>query len=202
MGDFIEEGIKSGKIQSMVALQAASKDMQTGSINVQLRKPITVQTYLPRVIVTTLATKRFDYDTKAVPWDYRAKAKGKMLDVAAAKGMTRYQPKTGLGSRADGMVEPIHLKHQRGTRGLGYELISREACSERFRIKVFVPTQVTISGQTIDEDIIEGIENLFVAVIEEESVIDFKKLTIRDAEPGEFLQNWTISTFLFRQESW
>ncbi|XP_055800977.1 uncharacterized protein LOC129870276 [Solanum dulcamara] len=32
MGDFIEEGIKSGKIQSMAALQAASKDIQSGSI--------------------------------------------------------------------------------------------------------------------------------------------------------------------------
>ncbi|KAG5600627.1 hypothetical protein H5410_031997 [Solanum commersonii] len=32
MGDFIEEGVKSGKIQSMVALQAASRAIQLGSI--------------------------------------------------------------------------------------------------------------------------------------------------------------------------
>ncbi|KAG5595599.1 hypothetical protein H5410_036831 [Solanum commersonii] len=32
MGDFIEEGVKSGKIQSMVALQAASRAIQSGSI--------------------------------------------------------------------------------------------------------------------------------------------------------------------------
>ncbi|KAM3382028.1 hypothetical protein P3S68_007601 [Capsicum galapagoense] len=98
------------------------------------------------------------------------------------------------------MVEPIQLKHQRGTRGLGYEPISGGACSEGFGMKVFVPTQVPISGKTVDEDILQGIGNLFVAVIEEKSVIDFKKLTIRDAEPGEVLQNWTISPFLFRQE--
>ncbi|KAM3202378.1 hypothetical protein P3L10_030002 [Capsicum annuum] len=39
-------------------------------ITVQLREPITVQTYLPRVVVTTSAIGRTDYDTKAVPWDY------------------------------------------------------------------------------------------------------------------------------------
>ncbi|XP_016578834.2 uncharacterized protein LOC107876421 [Capsicum annuum] len=90
MGDFIEEGIKSGKIQSMVALRAAKEEYglekpivptwNTEEIAIaspsqpfstaQLREPITVQTYLPKVIATTLATGRFDYDTKAVPWDY------------------------------------------------------------------------------------------------------------------------------------
>ncbi|KAM3305904.1 hypothetical protein P3S67_012773 [Capsicum chacoense] len=33
MGAFIEEGIKSGKIQSMAVLQATSKAIQTSSIN-------------------------------------------------------------------------------------------------------------------------------------------------------------------------
>ncbi|KAM3323717.1 hypothetical protein P3S67_004868 [Capsicum chacoense] len=113
-----------------------------------------------------------------------------------------YQPKTGLGSRDDGIVEPIQLKYQRGSTGLGYEPISRGAYSEGFRVTVFVPDQVPISGQTVDEDIIEGIGNLFVAMIKGELEIDFKKLTIRDAKPGEVLQNQTISPFLFRQKSW
>ncbi|XP_047253559.1 uncharacterized protein LOC124887702 [Capsicum annuum] len=39
LGDFIEEGIKSGKIQSMAVLQAASKAMQTSSINVYNNQP-------------------------------------------------------------------------------------------------------------------------------------------------------------------
>ncbi|XP_015169313.1 uncharacterized protein [Solanum tuberosum] len=58
-------------------------------ITVQLREPLTVQTYLPRVVVTTLIAKKPEYDTKAVPWDYRADAKGKMIDTAVAQGMTR-----------------------------------------------------------------------------------------------------------------
>ncbi|KAG5614333.1 hypothetical protein H5410_014157 [Solanum commersonii] len=41
-------------------------------ITVQLREPLIVQTYLPRVVVTTLVAKKPEYDTKAVPWDYRA----------------------------------------------------------------------------------------------------------------------------------
>ncbi|KAM3318920.1 hypothetical protein P3S67_006120 [Capsicum chacoense] len=35
-----------------------------------------------------------------------------------------YQPKTGLGPRANGIVDPIQLKQQKGTTGLGYEPIS------------------------------------------------------------------------------
>ncbi|KAM3325482.1 hypothetical protein P3S67_000607 [Capsicum chacoense] len=38
MGDFIEEDIKLGKIQSMAVLKAASKTMQTGSINGNKKK--------------------------------------------------------------------------------------------------------------------------------------------------------------------
>ncbi|PHT36176.1 hypothetical protein CQW23_23876 [Capsicum baccatum] len=45
-----------------------------------------------------------------------------------------YQPKIGLGPRADGILWPIQLKHQRGTIGLGYEPISGGACSEGFGV--------------------------------------------------------------------
>ncbi|KAM3304064.1 hypothetical protein P3S67_015096 [Capsicum chacoense] len=113
-----------------------------------------------------------------------------------------YQHKTGIGPRADGIVDPIQLKQQKGATGLGYEPISGVACREGFRITVFMLSQVAVSDQAVDEDIIEGIGTLFVAVIEDGSKIDFKKLTIRDAEPGEVLQNWTIVPSLFRQESW
>ncbi|PHU02993.1 hypothetical protein BC332_28244 [Capsicum chinense] len=76
-----------------------------------------------------------------------------------------YQPKMGLGLRADGIVEPIQLKHQKGTTGLRYGPISRGAYSEGFGVTVFMPAQVPVSEQTIDEDIMEGIGNMFVAEI-------------------------------------
>ncbi|KAM3359548.1 hypothetical protein P3S68_019259 [Capsicum galapagoense] len=113
-----------------------------------------------------------------------------------------YHPKTGLGPRADGIVEPIQLKQQKGTTGLRYKPISRVACNKGFGMNIFVPSQVLVSEQTDDEEITKGIRNLFVAVIEEESEIAFKKFPIHDAEPGEDLQNRTISPSLFRQESW
>ncbi|KAH0719096.1 hypothetical protein KY285_015127 [Solanum tuberosum] len=66
-------------------------------ITVQLREPLTVQTYLPRVVVTTLIARKPKYNIKAVPWEYRADANGKMIDTAVAQGMTRsgrcYAPK-------------------------------------------------------------------------------------------------------------
>ncbi|PHT97640.1 hypothetical protein BC332_33434 [Capsicum chinense] len=109
-----------------------------------------------------------------------------------------YHPKTGLGSRADGIVEPIQLKHQIGTTSLGYEPIFGGSCSKGFGVTVFMPAQVPVSGKMVDENIIEGIGNLFMVVIKGEPEIDFKKLTIHDVEPGEVLQNWTISPSLFR----
>ncbi|KAH0742961.1 hypothetical protein KY290_030954 [Solanum tuberosum] len=49
MGDFIEEGVKSGKIQSMVALQAASRAIQSGSIGgiKKKREDVSAVTYQP-----------------------------------------------------------------------------------------------------------------------------------------------------------
>ncbi|KAG5610177.1 hypothetical protein H5410_021458 [Solanum commersonii] len=44
MGDFIEKGVKCGKIQSMVALQAASRAIQSGSIGGIKRKREDVST--------------------------------------------------------------------------------------------------------------------------------------------------------------
>ncbi|PHU27146.1 hypothetical protein BC332_05478 [Capsicum chinense] len=98
-----------------------------------------------------------------------------------------YQPKIGLGPRADGVVEPIQLKQQKGTTGLGYDPISGVTCSKGFRMTIFEPAQVLVSEQIDDEDITERIGNLFVAMIEEKSEIAFKKLTIRDADLGEAL---------------
>lgn len=52
-------------------------------ITVQLREPMTVQTYFPRIVVTTIA-RMGKYDTKAVPWDYQTGVKGKMIHTVVA----------------------------------------------------------------------------------------------------------------------
>ncbi|PHT40646.1 hypothetical protein CQW23_19500 [Capsicum baccatum] len=110
---------------------------------------------------------------------------------------TGYQPKIGLGQNNDSIIKMVQLKHQRGTTGLGYNPTSGGVYSEGSEVTVFVPAQVPVSGKVGDENIIGEIENLFVVMIEGASEMDFKKLTIHDAEPREVLQNWTISPFYF-----
>ncbi|KAG5598868.1 hypothetical protein H5410_030238 [Solanum commersonii] len=103
-------------------------------ITVQLREPLTAQTYLPRVVMTTLISRKPEYDTKAVPWDYRAaigvneeaepedtKLSSAAKMVASEMLKNRYQPKSGFGPKSNSIVQPIQLKHQRGTNGLEYE---------------------------------------------------------------------------------
>ncbi|KAK4733591.1 hypothetical protein R3W88_007852 [Solanum pinnatisectum] len=127
--------------------------------------------------------------------------------LSAAKMVTSemlkygYQPKSGLGPKSNGIVEPIQLKHQRGTNRLGYEPASgrdHRGSSDT----IFVPEQTLIPDQAGVDDIVEGIGNLFVAMAGEEEEIILSKLTIRDAELGEILQNWTICPSLFQPESW
>ncbi|XP_049400009.1 uncharacterized protein LOC125864121 [Solanum stenotomum] len=93
------------------------------------------------------------------------------------------------------------LKHQRGTNGLGYEPSSGIDCHGSSDT-IFVPEQSFIPDQAGVDDITEGLGNLFVAMVEEEEGINLNKLTIRDAKPGEILQNWTTSPSLFQPKSW
>ncbi|MCD7465785.1 hypothetical protein HAX54_001943 [Datura stramonium] len=55
----------------------------------QLRAPLTIQTYQPRSVVTTTISKKLDYNSKVVPWDYKAEAKTNIINTATAHGMTK-----------------------------------------------------------------------------------------------------------------
>lgn len=70
--------------------------------------------------------------------------------------------------------------------------------------KIFVLEHVLSPGKSSkpEEEIVDGIEKLFVEIIEECcNEIDIKIPIIRDAELGEILQNWTISPSLVHRES-
>ncbi|KAK4709656.1 hypothetical protein R3W88_004169 [Solanum pinnatisectum] len=58
-----------------------------------------------------------------------------------------YQPKSGLGPKSNGIVEPIQLKHQRGTNGLRYEATSGRV-HHRSNKTIFVPEQALMPDQT------------------------------------------------------
>ncbi|PHT65719.1 hypothetical protein T459_30144 [Capsicum annuum] len=109
---------------------------------------------------------------KAMPAEAKMSNAEKMVESEMLK--YGYQPKTKLGPREDGIFETIQLKQQKDTTGLGYEPISGASFSKGFGMRIFVLAQVLVSEQIYDEDITEGIGNLFVAVIEEESEMAFK----------------------------
>jgi len=99
-----------------------------------------------------------------------------------------YQPKSGLVPKSNGIVEPIQLKHQIGTNILRYEPTSGRDHHGSSKT-IFVLEQTSIPYQASDDDIIEGIGNLFVAMVGEEEEIHLSKLTFRDVEPGEIFKN-------------
>lgn len=71
-------------------------------------------------------------------------------------------------------------------------------------IKGFVLEHILSSVQRSvqEEEIINGIRRLFMAMIKECCGKDYiKTMTTRDAESGETLQNWTTNPSLVRQES-
>ncbi|KAG5581202.1 hypothetical protein H5410_051829 [Solanum commersonii] len=185
-------------------------------ITVQLREPLIVQTYLPRVVGRTAVTIHGELSHPILSVNYipvadeldgatfqtletmQAIRVGEELETgntklsSAAKMVASeilkygYQPKNGLGPKSNGIVEPIQLKHQRGTNGLRYEPASGRDC-HRSSDTIFVPEQALIPDQDGVDDIVKGIGNLFVAMAGEEEKISLNKLTICDAEPGEIL---------------
>ncbi|KAG5590461.1 hypothetical protein H5410_040975 [Solanum commersonii] len=115
---------------------------------------------------------------EAKPDDTKLSSVAKM--VASEMLKYGYQPKGGLGPKSNGIVEPIQLKRQRGTNGLGYEL-SLGRVHQGVSETIFVPEQALILDQVGIDDIVEGIGNLFVAMAGEEEEIILNKLIIRDA---------------------
>ena len=109
-------------------------------------------------------------DEKVESFDVKLSSAEKM--VASEMLKYGYQPKTGLGPKSNGIVEPIQLKHQKGTTGLGYEPTSKGVRNAGSSKTTFVPEQALIPDRAVGDDIVEGIGNLFVAMIGEEKEID------------------------------
>ncbi|KAG5587965.1 hypothetical protein H5410_048399 [Solanum commersonii] len=158
-------------------------------ITVQLKEPLTVQTYLPRAVVTTLIAKEPDHPIhsvnsiqvtdeldgaichtleimQAIRVNEGAELGDTKLSSAAKMVLSEmlkygYQPKKGLGPKSNGILEPIQLKHQRGTNKLGYEPASRRDCHGSTDT-IFVAVQALIPNQVGVNDIVEGIGNLML----------------------------------------
>lgn len=130
--------------------------------------------------------------------------------VASSMMKYGYKPESGLGASLNGAIEPMQLNQQKGTIGLGYEPTFEEDHNAGVGKKIFVPKHVPMPVQEFLPEVyefinVQGMENQFVTVIEEyydESKEDIKTQTIRNAEPGEILQNWSIGTSLVCRKSW
>ncbi|KAK4729789.1 hypothetical protein R3W88_022777 [Solanum pinnatisectum] len=136
---------------------------------------------------------------EAEPDDTKLSGSAKMVVSEMLK--YGYQPNIVLRPKSNGIVEQIQLKHHRGTNELRYEPSSGRDHHQSSKT-ILVLDKALILDQAGDDDIVKGIGNLFVAMAGEEEEINLSKLTIRDAEPGEILQNWITSLSLFQPESW
>ncbi|MCE5165796.1 hypothetical protein HAX54_012326 [Datura stramonium] len=168
-------------------------------ITVQLRELLTIQTYQPRSIVTTVISKKLDYNSKAVPWDYQEEAKTKIINITTAHGMTE-------------IIQALKVREKKESDEVKISKTTKMVASEMLKIgykpnlgklynmqsekKVLVQEQVPASEPEImpkpGECIIEGIENMFISMTEEDygkNEVDLRMPTIHDAEPGEVLQH-------------
>ncbi|KAG5605872.1 hypothetical protein H5410_027364 [Solanum commersonii] len=111
-------------------------------ITFPLKESLTVQIYIVRGVVTTLIARNPEYDSRAIPWEYREDRatfhtwetmQAVRVNEEAEKDDTNYscksglgpmilkygyQPKSGLGPKSNEIVEQVQLKHHRSTNGL------------------------------------------------------------------------------------
>ena len=132
-----------------------------------------------------------------------------------------FRPGQGLGLNSDGIVEPIQLPGHKYTFGLGYEPTPEEIASASLKRRSDVPLPKPVpclnqsflkasaaqASEGISEDsLLESFKNLFVTEEETEcSMVSngcSENPTIRDAEPGCRLNNWTCTPPPFLRESW
>ncbi|XP_075099260.1 uncharacterized protein LOC142176092 [Nicotiana tabacum] len=113
-------------------------------------------------------------------------------------------------------VEPIQLPGQNNTFGLGYEPTPKEVSEARLKKKgdIVLPQPISLLSQSFpktvtiheldedaEDDLVEGIRNLFIAdcnVILKDCT---ETLTIWDVAPGDVLNNWTCTPCPVRRES-
>ncbi|KAG5616507.1 hypothetical protein H5410_016331 [Solanum commersonii] len=300
MGDFIEEGVKSGKIQSMVALQAASRAIQLGSIGgiknkredvsavtYQLGGPsyVPVQApihqnrpaYVPRPHPNPEARNVCAYTSIVEPYTqlferlrttgvlqpvegiildpiprnfdgnkrcaYHSEVLGhdtkdcyglkNQIESLIRRGVIKCTPAPpnvnnnplpnhkNLGpdypniDEADAMASSTQPKPEYDTKAVPWEYraIIDELDGATFhtleimqaiRVNEGVEpedTKLSSAVKMVASEMLKRNSDLFVAMVGEEEGINLNKLTIRNAELREILQNWTTSSSLFQPES-
>ena len=121
--------------------------------------------------------------------------------IATVMLQNGFEPSFGLGRNAQGIIEAVPVLATGSKYGLGYIPTDDDLKIKRKKYKELTKTipplyqSFPVQEHVEPEDNGEGICGLFReinAVIEEE--VDLAG--IRDAEPGEMLQNWTSTPIL------
>ncbi|OIT34657.1 hypothetical protein A4A49_63693, partial [Nicotiana attenuata] len=112
-----------------------------------------------------------------------------------------FEPGRRLGARLHGIVEPIQLPGQNNTFGLGYEPTPKKSLGGSSQEEMSHFTIHKLDGDA-EDDLIEGVRNLFIADCNMILKDCTETLTIFDAAPGDALNNWTCTPSPVRRESW
>ena len=127
--------------------------------------------------------------------------------IATVMLQSGFEPGFGLGRNAQGIIEPIPVLATGSKYGLGYIPTNDDLKMKRRKDQgltkpiphLYHSFPVREHAEPADDG--EGICDLFKeinAVIEEEA----EPAGIRDAEPGEMLQNWTSTPILMPRTLW
>ena len=118
-----------------------------------------------------------------------------------------FEPGFEFGRNAQGIIDPISVLATGSKFGLGYiptdddVKMKRKKDQELTKPIPHLYQSFPVREHAKPEDCGEGICDLFKeinAIIEEE----VEPVGIRDAEPGEMLQNWTSTPILMSQTLW
>ena len=127
--------------------------------------------------------------------------------IATVMLQSRFEPGFELGRNAQGIIEPVPVLATGSRYGLGYIPTDDDLKMKRKRDQGLAKPiphlyqSFPVRERAEPEDDGEGICDLFQeinAIIEEEA----EPAGIRDAEPGEMLQNWTSTTILMSRTLW
>ncbi|XP_027772414.1 uncharacterized protein LOC114076918 [Solanum pennellii] len=127
--------------------------------------------------------------------------------IATVMLQSGFEPGSGLGRNAQGIIEPVPVLAAGSKYGLGYIPTDDDVKMKRKRDQGLTKPiphlyqSFPVREQAEPEDDGEGICDLFQeinAIIEEEA----EPAGFRDAEPGEMLQNWTSTPILMSRTLW
>ena len=127
--------------------------------------------------------------------------------IATVMLQSGFEPSFGLGRNAQGIIEPIPVLATGSKYGLGYiptdddAKMKRKKDQELTKLIPHLYQSFPVREYAEPEDCGKGVCDLFKEI---NAIIEWEvePASIRDAEPGEMLQNWTSTPILMPRTLW